>query len=284
MRAIRVARCEPSGCCGGLSTSGPLASSAARSILKKRTAFSLTSTSRLTIEIDDDDDLRRMLDERAIARLAVAQRRFRSLAIGRVAQADDVQRAPIQLRLADGDLGRKVRAVGMQTERLVRREVDLRVVETRSELFELRRQRLFVGELRQQETQRTADDLGFGMTEDALPGRVDRRDVARLIDGDDDVLDVIEDGLQLARGAFAQLARESGRLVRHQLHRAYDAATLVVGARVRGLDGSEQPARSSSPSGASASLICLSSSRCIVLSPDRKQAKSPHVSTGCPAS
>ena len=62
----------------------------------------------------------------------------------------------------------------------------------------------------------------------------------RLVDGDDDVLDVIEDRLQLARGALAQLAREIGRLVGHELHRTNDAAPLVVRARVSGLDGRKQ--------------------------------------------
>jgi hypothetical protein len=65
--------------------------------------------------------------------------------------------------------------------------------------------------------------------------------VAGFVDGDDDVLDVIEHGLQLAGGALAQLARQVGRLVGHELHRANDAAALVVGARVRALDGSQQP-------------------------------------------
>ena len=129
----------------------------------------------------------------------------------------------------------------MQAERLVRREVDLRVVETRSELFELRRQRLFVGELREQEAERASGDLGFDVTEDALSRRIERNDVAGLVDGNDDVLDVIEDGLQLARGALAQLARQIGRLVGHELHRTDDAAPLVVGTRVSGLDGSKQP-------------------------------------------
>jgi hypothetical protein len=76
----------------------------------------------------------------------------RQLAIRGIAQADDVQRAAIQLRLADRELGGKVGAVGMQTERLVRSEIDLRVVESRGQLFELCRQRLLIGELREQES------------------------------------------------------------------------------------------------------------------------------------
>ena len=78
------------------------------------------------------------------------------------------------------------------------------------------------------------------VTEHALSRGVERNDVAGFVDGDDDVLDVIEHGLQLARGALAQLACQVGRLVGHELHRANDAAPLVVGARVGALDGSEQ--------------------------------------------
>ena len=194
----------------------------------------------VTVQVDDDDDLGRVLDQRSIARLAVAQRGVGSFAIGGVAQADHEQRATIQHRLADRQLGGKVRAVGMQAERLVRREVDLRVVEARGQLFELRGQRLLLGELRQQEAERAAGDLRFRVTEHALPRGVERDDVAGLVDRDDDVLDVIEHRLQLARGALAQLACQVGRLVGHELHRANDAAALVIGARVGAFDGSEQ--------------------------------------------
>ena len=94
------------------------------------------------IEIDDHDDLGRMLDQRSIARLAVTQRRFGRLAVGGITQTDDVDRLAIELRLADRELGGKGRAVEVQAECLVRSEIDLCVVQTRGELLELFRDRL----------------------------------------------------------------------------------------------------------------------------------------------
>ena len=55
-------------------------------------------------------------------------------------------------------------------------------------------------------TQRAADGIGFGMTKYALAGGIDRGDVPGVIDGHDHVFDVIEHGLELTGGAFAQLA------------------------------------------------------------------------------
>src|SRR3546814_17573707 len=75
-----------------------------------------------------------MLDERAIARLAVAQRCLSGLAIARIAQADDKYDFAVQACLADRDLGRKERAVRMQSEGLMRRQVDLRVIRQRSQI------------------------------------------------------------------------------------------------------------------------------------------------------
>ncbi len=53
-----------------------------------------------------------------------------------------------------------------------------------------------------------------------------------LVDGEDRILHVIEDGLQLRGGLFADLARQRLRLIRHQAHRANDAAALRIDAVV----------------------------------------------------
>ena len=64
--------------------------------------------------------------------------------------------------------------------------------------------------------------------------------MAALIDRDDGVLDVVEDRLQVRCGLFADLAGERLRLVRHELHRAHDAAPLRVDPIVMCADGLEQ--------------------------------------------
>jgi hypothetical protein len=108
--------------------------------------------------------------------------------------------------------------------------------------------------------------------------------VAGFVDRDDDVLDVIEHGLQLAGGALAQLACQVGRLVGHELHRANDAAALVVGARVGALDGSQQPGEIDLTIRPQRVLDLLVEQSMHRPSPAKVQANSPHDSTGCLAS
>jgi hypothetical protein len=181
-----------------------------------------------------------MLDQRAVARLAVAQRGLGALAVGGVAQADDVHRAAVEPRLGHRELGGKVRAVRMQAEGLVRREIGLRVVEARRELLEFLGERLPGRELRQQEAERPSGRFGLDVAEHALAGRVQRNDVAGFVDGHDHVLHVIEHGLELAGRALAQLARERRRLVGHELHRAHDAAALFFGSAVGAVDRGDE--------------------------------------------
>jgi hypothetical protein len=76
------------------------------------------------------------------------------------------------------------------------------------------------------EIERAAEDLRRRVAEDALARGIEGFDVAGVVDRDDGVLDVVEDGLQMRGGLFADLAGERLRLVRHELHRAHDAAPL----------------------------------------------------------
>ena len=64
--------------------------------------------------------------------------------------------------------------------------------------------------------------------------------MAGVVDRDDGVLDVVEDGLQMRGGLLANLARERLRLVGHELHGAHDAAPLAVDPVVVRADGPEQ--------------------------------------------
>ena len=80
-----------------------------------------------------------------------------------------------------------------------------------------------------------------------------------LVDRDDGVLDVVEDGLQVRGGLLANLAGERLRLVGHELHGAHDAAPLGVDPIVVRADGFEERAKSSSPPRPRASAIWRSS-------------------------
>ena len=71
-----------------------------------------------------------------------------------------------------------------------------------------------------------AEDLARRVAEDALAGRIEGLDVAAVIDGDDGVLDVVEDGLQVRGALLADLAGQRLRFVRHELHGANDPAPL----------------------------------------------------------
>ena len=65
----------------------------------------------LGVRVDDRDGFRRVVHQRAVARLAVAQRFLRGVPLGNVAQADDEHVAAAVARAADGDLRREQRAV-----------------------------------------------------------------------------------------------------------------------------------------------------------------------------
>ena len=88
-----------------------------------------------------------------------------------------------------------------------------------------------------------AANVLFAIAEDALARGVQRFDAARLVDGDDRVLDVIENDLQLSRSALTNFARERAGLVRKQPHRTHDAVALLVPLRVRVADGVQELAQ-----------------------------------------
>jgi hypothetical protein len=99
------------------------------------------------------------------------------------------------------------------------------------------------------------------VAEDALARGIEGFDVARVVDRDDGVLDVVEDRLQMRCGLFADLPGQRLRLVGHELHGAHDAAPLGIDAIVVRAHGFEQRGKSSSPPRVRASAIWRSSSR-----------------------
>lgn len=182
-----------------------------------------------------------MLHKRSIAGFAFPQSRFRVLSLRGIAKAHDVDVGTVDLGLADRELGRKTAAVGVQCNGFLGSEVRLRVIEAGRHLVQRCRQRLTLRQFRQQEGQAPADEILLAVPVYLLASAIDGSDMAGLAHRDDGVLDVVEDGLQLACCAFADFARERGRLFGHQLHGAHDAAALLVHVDVRFCNQGKQP-------------------------------------------
>src|ERR1700734_1099306 len=157
---------------------------------------------------------------------------------GDVADADDVAVAPVELGLADRNLDRDAIAALGPPPGLMSREIHMRVVDLHGEALE--KMSGFLTDVGQQEIERAAQDLGRRVAEYALAGGIEGFDVPGLVDRDDGVLDVVEDGLQVRGGLLANLASERLCLIGHELHRAHDAAPLAVDPIVVRADGLEQ--------------------------------------------
>jgi hypothetical protein len=180
------------------------------------------------VHVEHDDRFRGMLDQCAVAGLALADRGFGLLAVGRLAHADDEKFALVEADLADADLGIEGVAVLVAAAGLARLEVSLRVLDRGREFLERIDDARIAAERRNQQVELLAAHVGFAVAEDTLTGGVQGLDAPGLVDRDDRVLDVVEDRLQLRGGALAHLAREGSGLVRQQAHRAHDALALLV--------------------------------------------------------
>jgi hypothetical protein len=120
----------------------------------------------------------------------------------------------------------------------VRRQIHMRVVDFGGEALE--KIAASLRDVGQQEIQRAAEDLRLRVAENSFAGGVEGFDVTGIVERDDGVLDVVEDGLQMRGGLLANFARQRLRLVGHELHRAHDAAPLAVDAIVVRADRLEQ--------------------------------------------
>ncbi len=190
------------------------------------------------VDVENHDHFGGVLHQRSVARLTFAHRLLGEMPFGDVANADDVAVAPIEFGLADGDLDRDPVAALGTPPCLVRREVDVRIVDLGGQALEkvVRAAR----DVRQQELERAAENLRLRVAENALTGGVEGLDVAGIVHRDDGVLDVVQNGLQVRGGLLANFARERLRLVGHELHRAHDAAPFTVDPIVVGTDSFEQ--------------------------------------------
>ena len=205
------------------------------------------------VHVEHDDRLRRVLDQRPIARLAFADRCLGELAIRRVAQADDVDRAPVESHLAHADLGVEQRAVAVPAAGLARRQVELRVLDGFRKLVERAGEPRMAGQRRDQQVKPAIPHLGLVVAEHAFARRVHGLDAADFVDRQDRVLDVVDDRLQLHGGVFADFARRGRGFVGEQLHRPDDTAPLLVPLGIGRAHGQQELA----DVGRSVCLACL---------------------------
>ncbi len=121
---------------------------------------------------------------------------------------------------------------------LTGREIDVGVVDLGGEALE--KVAGAARDVREQELERAAEDFRLGVAENALAGGIEGFDVAGIVDRDDGVFDVVQNGLQVRGGLLANLARERLGLIGHELHGAHDAAPFAVDPIVVGADRFEQ--------------------------------------------
>ncbi len=88
------------------------------------------------VDVEYHDHFGGVLHQGAVARLALAHRLLGEMPLGDVADADDVAVAPIELGLADGDLHRDAIAALGSPPGLMRRQIDVGVVDLGGEAFE----------------------------------------------------------------------------------------------------------------------------------------------------
>ena len=191
------------------------------------------------IDVEHHDRLGSMLHQRPVAAFAFAHRYFGEMPLGDVADADDIAVQPIELGLADGNLNRDPAAAFDQAPGLRRGQVHVRIVNFGGETLEVIAGMLgiHVGE---QQPDRPAENLGGRIAEDPLAGVIEGFHAAGVIDRDDRVLDVVENGLQVRGCLLANLASHRLRLIGHQLHRAHDAAPFGIEPIVMRTDGLQE--------------------------------------------
>ena len=203
----------------------------------------------LRVRVDDGDGFRRVVDQRAITRLAVAQRLLRDVSFGDVAQADDEHFAAAVARAADGNLRREQRAVAaargdLGAQRACRgrcRSIPASLVEPGGDRT---RPRAMPGT---SASMRRPNNSAGWIGEHAFGHRVGAIDDACGIGRDHHVLDVIEDDLQLGGALLGDLDAERARFVRHELHGAHHRAALVVDDVVVTAEHFEQFVRADAP-------------------------------------
>ena len=169
-------------------------------------------------DVDDDDPLGRGLYERAIADLAVAQGLSGGQAFAHVAQADHEQDAALDQHLAGHDFHRQRTAIPAPRLRDARFGSAPAGGGIGRHGLQAAQQRTLDWQIGQQADDRYPDQFGLRIAKQLFTGRVEHADGAVTRDRDDDVLDVVEDGAQLAGVSTTQPLGESARFGCEQLH------------------------------------------------------------------
>jgi hypothetical protein len=157
----------------------------------------------VAVDVEHDDRLGRVLDERAIARLALAQRLLVLKALRDVAHAEHEAHARADAGAADGDLdGQHAAAAALCLDEL-RFGVDERVRDAIGERFERGPRGR---ELRQEARDVLADDVRNRRAEQTAGGRIGVLHDAVRSDAQDRIFDVLEDRVQ-DRGRVLRLRR-----------------------------------------------------------------------------
>ena len=110
-------------------------------------------------------------------------------------------------------------------------------------MLQRRGDRLLLGDLRNQQIDAPADDLGLTEAKDAFAGRIEGADRAVLVDSEYHILDVIQNDLQVLGALLTRLTRHGARFIGHEAHRLDNAATLLVDRFVVSADESQELAQ-----------------------------------------
>ncbi len=116
----------PSACSGGLTCSGPDAQQVLARQLEEVGGIVVAVDEASRFDVEHDHRFRRVLDQHAVARLAVLERVLRFRALRGVADADDVGRPALALHRADEDLGRHQLAATVPGDDFARGQVVVR--------------------------------------------------------------------------------------------------------------------------------------------------------------
>ena len=126
----------PSGCIGGTDFVGAAGEQRRPVHLEEAAGIVVDVDELAAIDVEHHDHFGRVLHQRSVARLALAHGLLGEMPLGDVADADDVAVAPIELGLADGDLDRDAVAALGAAPGLVRRQIDVRIVDLGGEALE----------------------------------------------------------------------------------------------------------------------------------------------------
>jgi hypothetical protein len=195
------------------------------------------------IDVEHKHGLGGVLDQHAVARLAVLERLLRLRTLRGVADADDVGRAALALHRADQDLGWHQLAAAVPGYDLARRQVVMRRLLRGREFREYAGDVALRRDVGNQGVDEVRHHVGLAHAEKALGGPVHALDAAEVVHRDDAVLDVVEDGLEPHDALAFEPLRHRRRLVGGKAHHGFEAGAVVFVGVVLAADDLDEPAK-----------------------------------------